>query len=370
MTIRRDVRSFRSDEDFGLPKITIEWPPAPRPKKPRLEVTAPRYGIWSVIAALGRICISIGILIFGFVGYQLWGTGIQTAAHQRELTKQFTKSLATSTTTSLPSTSSTATPVPATPSPLPAHAEGDPIALLSIDRIGVANHVILSGVSVADLKKGVGHFRTTPLPGQIGNAALAGHRTTSAAPFGRLDELTPGDNIVVTYGPEIRFVYQVADSKIVDPSEVDVLSPSTTPTLTLVTCHPKYTSTNRLIVRAVLNESLSSPPRTPTPLSKTETEPITSNSAQSASTTISVPETTVGEGAPESVLTEGWFSDSRAFPHVATWGAVCALIGIISWLISKKFRRNLIGFSIGIVPFVTAIYFFYENVNRLLPPGL
>ena len=54
---------------------------------------------------------------------------------------------------------------------------------------------MVEGVSLADLKKGPGHYPETPLPGQEGNAAIAGHRTTYGAPFHRLDELKPGDEI-------------------------------------------------------------------------------------------------------------------------------------------------------------------------------
>ena len=76
-------------------------------------------------------------------------------------------------------------------------AEGDAIAHLRIPAIGV-DKIVVEGVQVADLKRGPGHYPDSPLPGQPGNAAIAGHRTTYGAPFNRLDELEQGDEILVT----------------------------------------------------------------------------------------------------------------------------------------------------------------------------
>ena len=75
---------------------------------------------------------------------------------------------------------------------VPDFAAGDVMALLQIPSIGVETYVV-SGVQPADLKHGPGHYPDTPMPGQLGNSAIAGHRTTYGQPFYRLDELKPGD---------------------------------------------------------------------------------------------------------------------------------------------------------------------------------
>ena len=75
---------------------------------------------------------------------------------------------------------------------------------------------------------------------------------------------------------------------------------------------------------------------------------------------------TVGEETADA-FAHGWFSDDAAFPQVALWGLVLAAIGIGSYLLSRRVRRNWVGALVGIVPFVVALYFFFQNVNRLLP---
>ena len=196
------------------------------------------------LGALGRICISTGVLILLFVAYQLWGTGIQTAQAQDDLKQDFT--------TILDNSASTTTLPPGAPSPPPARpieptVPGDPMALIVIPKIGVDN-IVVEGVSLSNLKKGPGHYPDSPVPGQKGNAAIAGHRTTYGAPFNRLDELTPGDEILVTT-VQGRFRYIVSDedgdgngNQIVLPSQVEVLQDFGDNRLTLTACHPKYSA--------------------------------------------------------------------------------------------------------------------------------
>ena len=70
-------------------------------------------------------------------------------------------------------------------------------------------------MTLDDLKKGPGHYPDTPLPGQLGNASIAGHRTTYGAPFFNLDQLEPGDEIIVTMITGDRFVYRVTCTEVV-----------------------------------------------------------------------------------------------------------------------------------------------------------
>src|SRR3546814_2018073 len=80
------------------------------------------------------------------------------------------------------------------------------------------DETIIEGVSLADRKHGPGHVPETPLPGQEGNAAIAGHRTTYGAPFNRIDELVPGDEIIVqTIQGEFR--YTMTEQLIVSPRD-------------------------------------------------------------------------------------------------------------------------------------------------------
>jgi sortase A len=67
---------------------------------------------------------------------------------------------------------------------------------------------------------------------------------------------------------------------------------------------------------------------------------------------------------------EGWFSDSAAFPQVALWGLALIAVSLLAYSVSRAARRNWVGLLVGIVPFLVVLYFFFENVNRLLPPNL
>ena len=173
--------------------------------------------------------------------------------------------------------SSTTTTVPAAAALVP--EKGDALALIDIPKIGV-NKVVIEGVDVNDLRKGPGHYPSTSLPGQEGDTAIAGHRTTYGAPFGDLDQLAPGDEITVVT-VQGKFLYRVTEQKIVDPSDVSVLDPVPDPahaghnlaTLTLTTCNPKYSASQRLIVEATLElpstQELPLPPTPTTPGQKT-----------------------------------------------------------------------------------------------------
>src|SRR5207253_1324674 len=81
---------------------------------------------------------------------------------------------------------------------------------------------VVEGVGTEDLKKGPGHYPQTPMPGQKGNAAIAGHRTTYGHPFYDLDSLKPGDDVLVST-KQGKFRYQVDHSTVVDPHDVQVL---------------------------------------------------------------------------------------------------------------------------------------------------
>jgi sortase A len=89
-------------------------------------------------------------------------------------------------------------------------AEGSPVALLSIPRIGLNDAVVVDGTASGDLLDGPGHLRTTPLPGSIGTSLVMGRSTTYGAPFADITSLRPGDTIDVL-GAQGRVTYTVKD---------------------------------------------------------------------------------------------------------------------------------------------------------------
>ena len=85
--------------------------------------------------------------------------------------------------------------------------DGDAVGKLLIDRIGLST-VFVEGTDAGDLRAGPGHYPATPLPGQRGTVAIAGHRTTYGAPFRKIDKVRSGDEIVIVM-PYGRFTYRV-----------------------------------------------------------------------------------------------------------------------------------------------------------------
>ncbi|HEV7888660.1 MAG TPA: class E sortase, partial [Acidimicrobiales bacterium] len=222
-----------------------------------------------VVGGIGRTLIAAGTLILLFVAYQLWGTGIAEARSQHDLKKSFQQLVPSTTVTTAggqpgPSTSTT---VPVGPPPPPT---GAAVAIIRIPRIGV-DKAVVQGVALSDLKKGPGHYPTTPMPGQAGNAAIAGHRTTYGAPFSRIDELVPGDQITVTtlHGTWTYVVVGAAQDPssghfVVKPQDVWVLDDFGDNRLTLTACHPKFSADQRIVVVAKLVEAPAAPPTTTT----------------------------------------------------------------------------------------------------------
>ena len=126
--------------------------------------------------------------------------------------------------------------------------EGDAIARIAIPAIGVSEYVI-EGTDLGSLRRGPGHYPETPLPGEPGTVAIAGHRTTYGAPFREIDQIDPGDRIVVDM-PDGRFVYRVERTVIVDDQDLSVLEPAGYRRLLLSACHPLYSAAQRIIVFA------------------------------------------------------------------------------------------------------------------------
>jgi sortase A len=114
--------------------------------------------------------------------------------------------------------------------------------------------IVVEGTGRSALRAGAGHYPGTPLPGQPGNAAIAGHRTTYGKPFANLDRLRAGA-LIEFATPVGAFTYRVVrDPYPVSRSDLSVIGSSPGSTVTLTTCHPKGSARERLVVRAELVE--------------------------------------------------------------------------------------------------------------------
>ena len=125
---------------------------------------------------------------------------------------------------------------------------GTPIAALSIPRVRLSA-IVLEGSDARTLRRGPGHVENTALPGDSGNAVIAGHRDTFFRP---LRNLHTGDDVFVeTRQGTAR--YRVTALRVVKASDLSVLEPTDAATLTLITCYPFWVFGNapdRFIVRA------------------------------------------------------------------------------------------------------------------------
>lgn len=132
---------------------------------------------------------------------------------------------------------------------------GRPLTRLQIPRLKV-DVIVVEGITPAALHAGVGHYPKTSLPGESGNVAIAGHRTTYGRPFNEMDQLRPGDKIILTT-PIGRHVYEVeAPPGVVEPSDWSpILEHPKGSYLTLTSCHPEGSAAYRIWVRAKLVES-------------------------------------------------------------------------------------------------------------------
>jgi sortase A len=129
--------------------------------------------------------------------------------------------------------------------------EGHAIGRIKIDRIGLSM-VVVQGTDTASLEKGPGHYKNTPLPGQPGTVAIAGHRTTYLAPFRHIDQIEDGDEVRLEM-PYAAFTYTVQRHEVVDPSDVGILKPVGYDQLVMTACHPPYSASHRYAVFAKLS---------------------------------------------------------------------------------------------------------------------
>jgi sortase A len=128
--------------------------------------------------------------------------------------------------------------------------DGAVIGRLVIPRIGAADELI-QGADAASLELGPGHYAQTPLPGEGGTVAIAGHRTTYLAPFREINELTAGDRIIL-HMPYGSFTYTVTHSEVVAPDAWWIIRPVGAEQLVLSSCNPLFSAAQRLVVFARL----------------------------------------------------------------------------------------------------------------------
>jgi sortase A len=206
---------------------------------------------------VGELLITLGLLLFLFCAYQLYYTDIVADRRMHAEMDSLHRLWST-------------LPVPRGQEPVAAFdsqdskgAEGQAFAIIHIPRLGAGNAVpILEGTTLDVLGRGVGHYKGSAMPGQVGNFAVAGHRKTHGEPFRNLDRMRAGDFIVVETKDSWYTYREDRDPYIVAPTDVGVVDavpgePGAAPSqrlITLTTCNPWWASTQRMIVVGTLTE--------------------------------------------------------------------------------------------------------------------
>jgi sortase A len=425
-----------------------------------------------VLGGIGRFCISLGVLTLLFVAYQLWGTGILTAQAQNSLEGEFEQLLieaeALGAENPLGATAEDGSPQDenvvdtqeaANSSAEQAAAEraeaeaaeeeaaadaaaaalaaeelarlsnliwqpsGEPVAKIAIPAIDLS-WTVVEGVDTDSLRKGPGHYPGTPLPGMAGNASVAGHRTTWGAPFNRIDELQPGDEISVRT-LQGSFTYRVIAQEtgkghfIVSPDRVDVLDQGFTEhgnRLTLTACHPKFSARQRIIVVAeLIGDPAPSIPRpehlevgAPTLASEdfgaedvespadevadlpgdpdlddgsTDSAGDPDDEAADAEPDVGDSEsddqavvvgstgprpTTLFQGSEDGTFGQGLNGNKDAILPAVMWGLAATAIAATAGFIGRRWRKWP-SYAVGIAPFALVLFVCFVNIDQALP---
>lgn len=340
----------------------------------------------SVLGAIGKFLITLGVLVLSFAAFQLWGTSFAESQAQAHLDEEFQQlrnaaqaraenqdPLPTTDTPEEPTVTdnpdgensdgfASAKPIRLSAEELP--AEGDAFGRIEIPAIGV-DKTFVEGTTRESLREGPGHYSDTPLPGQPGNAAIAGHRTTHGAPFFDIDKLVPGDEIRVET-LQGQFIYEVdahvADDGtelghfIVKPTDTHVIAPSETNRLTLTACHPTYSAAERIIVTATLvTEAAPTLLATDGPVPETKDPDL-------AYTDDASPDTDFSAAAVEASL--GWQPEYAN--QVALWALITAFVGFGGWLMGRLWKR-LPAYVLMTAPLLWALFNWFTILDKFLP---
>ncbi|HNB50711.1 MAG TPA: class D sortase [Anaerolineales bacterium] len=213
---------------------------------------------------------AVGILLFvTFVGLDLW----------RKVNQEYTQSLIQPTLTSTPLVIAAVLPSGHTPPdalggaqpneaeipehlrplyqslasiPIPTPAPEQAVRI-QIPAIGV-DAPIVQGDGWEQLKKGVGQNIGSANPGQKGNLVLSAHNDIFGEIFRYLDQLKTGD-VVIVYSNQRSYTYVITGTKIVEPTQVEVMAPTSDATTTLISCYPYRVDDKRIVVTAKLQDS-------------------------------------------------------------------------------------------------------------------
>jgi sortase A len=221
---------------------STETPPSRH--RPRRRVT--------VLGVIGDTLITAGVLVLLFIVWQQWFNDLVVAKQHEAQSAAISRSFGEVKTPEVKPATGWGDPKV---SPQPANAT--PFGVMYVPRFGPTYAVPMGGgtTTAGTLDTiGIGHYDNTQMPGQIGNFAVAGHRTTYGAPFNKIATLQVGDKIYLETA-DGWYTYTFRDLAYVKPTQVSVLdqvpdSPGATATdrvMTMTSCNPMYSATERIV---------------------------------------------------------------------------------------------------------------------------
>lgn len=360
------------------------------------------------IRSIGLVLVWCGAVLVLFVAHQIWGTAVSAARAQDRLGLEFnrlvsppsTSSSSVATTTlstpptaaaaseqeieATPATTSVVAPDPSAVRAVLDAAPGDVIARIAAPAIGLDQFVV-EGTAAEQLQMGPGHYRGTSLLGTSGNSGVAGHRTTYGAPFADIDRLRPGDLVSVltplgaaTYeviDPRIAFddhldeVVEVRDGyAIVRPEASFVLADTGDDRLTLTACHPRYSTSERIVVVA----RLLTPPLTLNPLTPPDNTTVVTTTTIATSSPETVLTTSDGRAILEEVnvapaaLDEAFEDGASAFGLVLLFALLTLVVAVGITAGARRFGpvRSM---TIGLAPVLLCLWGLFEHLHKMLP---
>lgn len=193
----------------------------------------------NAIRVIGEILVTIGVIFLLYVIYQLWWTNV---AAQQQITQARTQAMVNI--KKPPKWNGGKPPI------------GTPFALMYMPRLKdkVWELPVIQGVGLDELARGMGHYPTSALPGDVGNFAVAGHRATHGEPLANIDRVKTGDKVYI-YSARGWSTYTLRQDKIVTPTSMWVLKNNpleagilkSDKIITVVTCNPRWGSTERWV---------------------------------------------------------------------------------------------------------------------------
>jgi sortase A len=216
-----------------------------------------------VLGVLGELLITAGVLVLLFLGWQLWLNDMIMAGQQSKAAAEISKTWidddlsSRDRTVPAPEPTGFGAPVVAV-----APAEAQPFAVLFVPRFGADYHRSIAEGTGTDVlnspRLGIGHYPGTQMPGEVGNFAVAAHRSANGGGMHLINELQLGDPIYVQTA-DGYYTYRFRDLEYVSPTTVEVVapvphSPGTAPVdriVTLTSCNPLYSTAERIIAYGV-----------------------------------------------------------------------------------------------------------------------